>query len=694
MKSPKLTADHLRRQAVVYVRQSTQNQVVGNLESQRRQYGLVELAEEMGFSSVVVIDDDQGRSGSGKVDRPGFDRLFSELATRKVGAVFCLEASRLARNGSEWHMLLDMCAVVEALIAGPEGVYDPRNGDDRLLLGLKGSVSEYELTMLRRRAQGAIEAKAARGELRCSLAVGLSWTRDGRIELNPDLRVQEAIRLIFRKYAELGSTRQVMLWFRREQVTVPVRWWKTDNQTEWKLPKSHTIGRVVTSPFYAGAYAWGRKTGHSGNGQTDTSIYAPHNEWRVLLLDHHPGYISWDEHLRIRRTMAENTHRLSEGRRKAGRGGGALLSGLLRCFRCGRRLNAAYTGNNTPRYMCPGESRTGGKRCIAFSGVSVDEAISREILRAVEGPAVEAAVAAADAVRKQKLEVTQVLENELEQAQYRARLAQRRYDQTDPDNRLVAAQLERRWNEALLEVEAVERRLNAKRAAITNEPTIDREVLLRLASNLPEVWHDDRTNMRAKQRIVHVLIEEILVDVDLQQGRVNIVIHWVGGRHSTTWAKRRRKGQHSLTTSTEIVEIVRQMAAYWDGTVIASTLNRLGLKTAKGLNWTAGRVSSLRRSRGLTDAVVALEADNEPAVTLSEAAKRLGTSTMTVRNLIKKGILRGDQIVPYAPWRIPIAALGEAEVLQAVAATKSRVKGPRTRNEQDWNLRITEVWEG
>ena len=226
-----------------------------------------------------------------------------------------------------------------------------------------------------------------------------------------------------------------------------------------------------------------------------------------------------------------------------------------------------------------------------------------------------------------------------------------------PPDCSVVAQLERRWNDALLVVEAVERRLDAKRKSIRGEPSLDRQMLLNLASTLPEVWRDERTDMGAKQRIVHVLIEEIMVDVDLDQGRVNIVIHWAGGRHSKTWAKRRRSGQHSLTTSENVVDIVRRMAAYWDEQAIASTLNRLRLKTAKGLNWTAARVKNLRYTHGLMDAALALEANEEPAVALIEASKRLDTSTMTVRKLMKKGILRGEQIVPYAPWRIPIAAL-------------------------------------
>lgn len=692
MRSPKLTAEHLARRAVVYVRQSTQHQVLENLESQRRQYALAELAREMGFEVVDVIDDDLGRSGSGNVERPGFERLFGELAGRDVGAILCLEASRLARNGREWHMLLDMCAVVGTLIAGPEGVYDPKNGDDRLLLGLKGSVAEYELTMLRQRAQKAIEAKAERGELQFCLPVGVCWALDGGIELNPDLRVQEAIRLVFAKYMELGSIRQVQLWFRQEEIPLPTRWVRSKgSDTQWHLPTRHTISRALTSPFYAGAYVWGRtERKPSSTGASTTWSYKPQDRWRVLILDHHPGYITWDEHLRIRQMMSDNAHNLINGRRKAGRGGRALLAGLLRCRRCGRRLNTKYTGRNNARYECPGDSRTtGGPKCISFSGVNADPVIAAELIAVVQQPAVEAALAAVDEFEQRRQEALGAVELELEQARYRARLAERRYEQADPDNRLVAAELERRWNEALRAVHIIESRLATRRAAMSSEAVPDREQLLALAADLHSVWHDERTDGRTRQRIARTLIEEIVVDVDLEVGRVSMLIHWFGGRHSEASAKRRRAGQHRLTTSKDIVDIVRQMAGYCEDKDIAGTLNRLRLRTATGLTWTAARVQALRFSRGITDALVAAEADLTPAVTLKHAALALGTNTIVVRRLIKDGLLPAEQVVPFAPWRIPEAGLQSPQVLAAVAEARLRARGrPRHSTCEERNLVI------
>jgi DNA invertase Pin-like site-specific DNA recombinase len=686
--STRLTAEHLGRRSIVYVRQSTPHQVQDNLESRRRQYALADLARGMGFASVEVIDDDLGISGSGAVSRPGFDRLFASLTTREVGAVFCLEASRLARNGREWHTLLDLCAVVAAVIVDPEGVYDPRASNDRLLLGLKGTLSEYELTLLRQRALSAIREKAARGELQFLLPVGLCWTRDGRIELTPDLRVQEAIRLVYRKYAEYGSMRKVLLWFHGERVMMPVRReGPLGEEIEWEIPVASTIHRTLTSPLYAGAYVWGRsqRKPTTGGLRGSRDVPKPMAEWTVVLRDHHPGYVTWSEYLTIRQKLEENAHMIPWSK-KAGRGGRGLLTGLMRCRRCGHRIHTSYTGEGRAYYKCLGPRRQDGGSCLGFSGVHVEEAISEEVLRVIERPALDAALIAAESAMQRQQEYSKALELELEQARYRARLAERRFERADPDNRLVAPELERRWNESLQAVSDIEARIGETKREAATQPIVDHARLLELATMIPEIWSSGAGNASVKQRIVRILIEEILVDVDLEEGQVILLIHWTGGRHSEVRAKRRRQGQHRLTTSLETIEVVRRMGAYWDDKTIASTLNRLGMKTAKQLNWTEARVRSFRYANGLTDALLEREAKGEPAITLIEAAERLGTSTITVRKLIKKKILRAEQVVPFAPWRIPIAALEQREVLHAVAATKAR--RPRKHADDDRNLTI------
>jgi hypothetical protein len=316
----------------------------------------------------------------------------------------------------------------------------------------------------------------------------------------------------------------------------------------------------------------------------------------------------------------------------------------------------------------------------------VEEAISEEVLRVIERPALDAALIAAESAMQRQQEYSKALELELEQARYRARLAERRFERADPDNRLVAPELERRWNESLQAVSDIEARIGETKREAATQPIVDHARLLELATMIPEIWSSGAGNASVKQRIVRILIEEILVDVDLEEGQVILLIHWTGGRHSEVRAKRRRQGQHRLTTSLETIEVVRRMGAYWDDKTIASTLNRLGMKTAKQLNGTEARVRSFRYANGLTDALLEREAKGEPAITLIEAAERLGTSTITVRKLIKKKILRAEQVVPFAPWRIPIAALEQREVLHAVAATKAR--RPRKHADDDRNLTI------
>ena len=362
----------------------------------------------------------------------------------------------------------------------------------------------------------------------------------------------------------------------------------------------------------------------------------------MLLPEHHSGYITWQEYLHILRTMTENAHRVP-WRRKAGRGGRGLLAGLLRCRRCGHRLQVQYSGQGHPRYFCQGTERQNGGKCIAFSGVHVDEAISAEVLPAVEEPAIEAALIAADSVVQRREEESRSIELELEQARYRARLAEHRYERMDPENRLVAPELERRWNGALAEVAALEVRFEEHRRSVAVQPVIERERLLQLAKTLPKIWHDDTVEMQTRQRVVRILIEEIIADVDEDNGQVILLVHWAGGRHSEIRAKRRRPGQRRLTTSLEASEVIRRMGAYWSDKQIAMTLNRLGLRTGAALSWTEDRVRGFRSKHGMTTALLAAQVGSEPAVTLTKAAQKLDTNTIIVRKLIAANILRGEQ---------------------------------------------------
>lgn len=426
----KIGSDHLARQATVYIRQSTADQVTNNLESKRRQYALVERAHQLGWADVEVIDDDLGRSGSG-VARPGFEKLLAGICAGRVGAVVSIEASRLARNGRDWHTLLEFCGLVSTLIIDEDGIYDPRQPNDRLLLGMKGTMSEMELSVLRQRSHEALRQKARRGELFMTVAIGYARIGRDQIDKDPDRRVQDAIGLVFTKFDEMRSVRQVHIWLRQEQILLPAVVNGSDGrEIRWKLPVYNTILHILNNPIYAGAYVFGR-TGsrtviENGRKRVIQGLRKPQEEWDVLIPDHHDGYISWDIYERNQRLIADNaTGKFGPGR-GAVRRGEALLAGLLRCGHCGRKLHVAYSGKggNTGRYHCRGSQfNHGGVRCISFGGMRVDRAISAEIVTRLQPLGIEAAL-------------------EAEVAQGQAYKEKR--------HQLVAGELEGRWNDLVI----------------------------------------------------------------------------------------------------------------------------------------------------------------------------------------------------------------------------------------------------
>ncbi len=422
----------LQRKAVVYVRQSTQAQVQMNLESQRRQYDLVGEARRLGFREIEVIDDDLGRSACGTVARPGFEKLVAWLCAGEVGAVLCLDASRLARNGRDWHHLLELCGLVEARVIDPDGVYDPCRANDRLLLGMKGSISEFEISVLRSRMFEAVRAKARRGELRISVPIGYVWHRELGLDFDPDQRLQEVIRLIFARFREIGSARQVFLALRAAEIHFPR---PSDGRTlvsfDWTLIRYRNVISVLKNPFYAGVYVYGKSEKRTvireGRAHRSYGHGKPFDDWEVFIKDHHKGYIDWEEFERNQKQIAANTYSKA-GDVKSGRGGAALLSGFLACARCGRRLSIAYRGH-APRqavYRCNSMDLTGTARCMTFGGSRVDVAIAKELLRAVQPMAIEAAMEAERMHLQTLSEQRRVVELDLVQARYEATLAERR----------------------------------------------------------------------------------------------------------------------------------------------------------------------------------------------------------------------------------------------------------------------------
>ncbi len=680
--NPKISTEHLKRRAIVYIRQSSPGQVIHNQESQRRQYGLADHARQLGFQRVEIIDEDLGRSGSGQVERPGFQHLVAQVCTGQVGAVLCIEASRLARNGRDWHHLIELCGLVRAIVIDPDGVYDPGILNDRLLLGLKGTMSEFELNLLRQRSLEAIRQKARRGELQFRLPVGFRWTQNGKVEIDPDRRVQEAVHLVFTKMTELGSARQVLLWFRGEKTNLPSLVVESPgHDVVWKLPVYNTIWHMLRNPMYAGAYAFGKTESRTkvidGRARKSEGHFKSRDAWMVLIRAHHPGYISWEQFERNQAMLSDNAHMKSRMEPKAGRGGRSLLAGLLRCRRCGRMLHVAYSGTHgeVPRYHCRGaQINHGTDWCISFGGLKPDRAVATEILKAVEGNAIEAALEVAARAAEQQSQRHRALSLELEQAHYEARLAARRYEVVDPDNRLVAGELEARWNAALSNAAEVEQRLRNNELPANASRIPDKETLCSLAQNLPAVWNAPATDMRLKQRIVRILVEEIIADVDEAASEILLLIHWTGGRHSELRMKKNLTGRHSRCTNLETIEVLRRMSGRFPDDQIASTLNRLGLRTGTGNTWNEGRVRSVRSYHELPACNPAL--GPQKTVTLEQASERLGISHKVIRRLIESNRIPATQVVPWAPWEIPLEAIESVNIVQEVARAKRRPRKP------------------
>jgi DNA invertase Pin-like site-specific DNA recombinase len=681
MMSSKLTPEHLQRVAVVYVRQSKPSQVIQHQESKRLQYALVDRARSLGFQQVTVIDDDLGRTGSGLVERPGFERLVVEVCSGQVGAVFCIEASRLARNGRDWHHLIELCGLIGVIVIDPDGMYDPRLPNDRLLLGLKGTMSEFELHLFRQRSAEAILQKARRGELQFRLPIGLCWTPQGKIEMEADLRVQQAIHLVLDKFTELGSARQVLFAFRREGVLLPVKYddrW--GSPIEWKPASYHGIVAILKNPMYAGAYAFGKTEVRTnmieGRARKTDGHDKPRERWTVLIKDHHPSYISWEQFERNQLVLSENAYMKSRMGRKSGRGGRSLLTGLLRCRRCGRMLNVRFSGpeGNLPCFRCRSTINQDVTQCVHFVGGRLDQAVSQEILRAIEGCAVEAAVEAAERVAQQDEEWQKAMKLELEQARYEAQLAERRYEAVDPAQRLVASELEARWNRALKKVQELETRLQTGTGTSRLQPRPDKEALLALAEDLPAIWNAPETDMRLKQRITRLLIEEIVADVDEQTNEIVLIIHWAGGRHSELRVAKNKSGHHGHANKVEVLDVVRQMASQYGDEQIAATLNRLGLRTGWNNTWNMQRVRDLRSKLHLPAFDQANAARN--TLTMEQAAERLNTSSAMIKRLIEAKVLAATQIVPCAPWQISEEAIKSQAVIDALKT----IAGRRNRN--------------
>jgi DNA invertase Pin-like site-specific DNA recombinase len=681
--SDKISPEHLARKAIVYVRQSTQDQIRHHRESQRRQYDLAAQARTLGWQTVDVIDEDLGRSGTTAVGRTGFARLVAAVCLHEVGAVFSLEASRLARNNRDWYQLIDLCTLVDTLIIDADGVYNPQLLNDRLVLGLKGTMSEFEIGLLRQRGHEALRQMAQRGELITSLPIGYVRSGDGRCEKDPDRRVQQALEHVFERFTQYGSVRQVFMWFREERLTFPMLVFRPEGRTvEWRLPVYNSILKTLTNPTYAGAYVFGRTETRSrmvGDRAVKTAGHRREQaKWEVLIQNHHAGYISWATYEQNQRQIRENSNMRGRMSRGAVRKGQSLLVGLLRCRRCGRRLYVSYVGEagSTVRYSCRGAAlHHVTDRCITVSGMAVDRAVEREVLRVVEPAATEATFAALAAAAGQHEARRAALTLARQHAQYEVDRARRQYDAVEPENRLVAVELERRWNQTLEEVARVDAELREVTAPVDNVTEEERASLLALAEDLDALWSNPATDMATKKRLTRAILEEAIVDVDDEHGTIDLVLHWVGGCHTHLQVTKPRTGEHRFRTDRDVIDLVRELAEIVSDQEIAAILNRLRLRTGKGNAWTETRVRSMRQKHDITG----FSARSRPErtwVTAEEAAGALAISANSVRRLIRDGVLPARQIIRYAPWVIERTALELPAVQRAAVALKERQYRP------------------
>lgn len=682
--SEKIRPHHLQRKAILYIRQSSAYQVLHNLESQKLQYAMQEHLRRLGWQEIEIIDEDLGRSASGSATRAGFERMVAQVCLGQVGAVAAREVSRFARNSREWQQLVEVCRVVDTVLIDQETVYAPRQSNDRLLLGLKGSLNEYELDLLRQRSLEARREMAKRGELIVSAPVGYIKTEEPSLERTPDRRVREAIELLFEKVIEIGSVRQTLLWFQEHGLQFPAHTAKSE--VLWKRPSYGCFYRLLTNPIYAGVYAYGKSgPATAGDGRLPRPGYQrkPREQWLSFIPDAHEGYVSWERFEQIQHLMKNNLL----GRESVGsaRCGQALLAGLLRCRRCGHKLTVRYTGNghDVLRYSCwRGFLDNGEARCIAFGGVPADDAIGREVLRVVQPAAVEAAILASEEQVQQRDQVVAALERELQAAHYTARRAQKQFDAADPENRLVTEELERRWNQALQQVQTVQEQLDdhVRREQQITAP--NREELLELGAQLESLWPD--ADARLRKRIVRSLIQEVVVEVDDAAAEVILLIHWKGGTHSELRFPRRRRGQNNAHSSPEIIGAVRALANICTDDLIASALNRSGLPTGRGNRWSRMHVTSLRTHHKIP-CFDKQRCAEEGWMNQTQAASFLDISAGALRLAVSRGQIEAQHPLPDGPWVFNRRSLHTPAAAELVRRIKSGRLDPGACN-TDQNL--------
>jgi DNA invertase Pin-like site-specific DNA recombinase len=660
----KIKPAHTQRSAFVYIRQSTPSQVEHNRESTQRQYALVDRAVELGWprEQVSVVDEDLGLSGSSTDKRSGFARLIAAVALRLAGIVLGIEVSRLARNNADWYHLLDLCAMTDTLIGDADGIYHPAWFNDRLLLGLKGTMSEAELHIIRARLEGGIRNKAARGELRRALPTGFVWGEDdGEVLLHPDESVRQAIRCVFERFTELGSARRVWLWLRSEGLSFPAQY-NYGATIRWGAPTYSAVHSILTNPVYAGAYVYG-KSRHERMLNEEGKIKQrsrklPQSQWAVLIHEHHQGYIDQATYEANQERIGKNVRPRPHQPGGAVREGAALLQGIASCGHCGRKLRTQYPGKNArPGYYCAGKNIVNGRGvyCLNIGGVQIDQAVAQALIEALKPATLEATLQATQQLESDHDAALAQWRLAVERTRYEAERAERRYRAVDPENRLVARGLEAAWETRLRDLEQAQAELERKTQS--RPRTLSPEEVQRirdLGADLNRVWGAPTTTDRDKKELLRTLLEEVIITVQRDEYRAHLTLRWKGGMITELDVHLPRLNPARIRTDEDTVELVRRLAVHYPDGVIAGILNRQGRKTVRSERFSANQVGSLRRYRHIARFEPPAQPPQGELVTIAGAAEILGVAPSTIHRWLAEGIIAGEQITPGAPWNIRI----------------------------------------
>ncbi len=662
----KISGKHLERAAYVYVRQSSPEQVRTNVESTRRQYDMAERAVAMGWcrEQVKVIDDDQGKSGAVPNAREGFLQLVSAVARGEVGIVIGLEVSRLARNSPDWSHLLYMCRWTGTLIADEHGVYDPADSADRMVLGVRGQVSELERDNSVHRMVEARWCKARRGELHYCPPAGYDLDDLGQLVMSCDEAVVEAIKTVFAKFDELGSARQVFVWWHAQGHKFPVRVRNgRSHPIVWREPMYAMVFRTLRHPIYSGAYVFGRRMTVRELDPDDPrrlrTRTIERKEWPVLIRDHHDAYVSFDRYLGIQQRIDGNAMMSQKSNNKESspaREGAALLQGVARCGKCGRKMFVSYGGhrsqmsNRTMQYRCGTLRKEAlGPDCQLIGGKRIDQVVIEEFLEVTKPAAVTAAQEAAQIVRRDREESARYWKLQIEKAEYEATRAERQYQAVEPENRPVARELERRWNARLTELEAVRAKAQAAQVGTDELNAGELRRVARLGADLAAVWTAAATTNRDRKHLLRSVIDEVHLTTEAERYVVRIV--WKGGATTDRTVPRRPAGGAANATPEDTIDLVRKLAEEFDDTQIARILNKQGRRSGLGKPFTKSSVMSLRgKNRIPVCQATSVRDPREGPFTADEAAAELGVCMSTIQRWLSDGILAGRQATPGAPW--------------------------------------------